>query len=235
MNDGAGLVLVENGEPTAAYFQAQRAHRRENIPILRRHGVYAMRWGMGNDERFASIFRGVFTQLPLYARRAILWHWKNHILASCFGPRIALVSSCDGEKRNVWAGVKHGGYQMLFNASIFDRMPEEHAAELCAHELAHVFQHARKITFESEGETEEHADLLMSEWGFAPLAMNLWAQRHIWRWRRGRPQFRKHPLSESEAKRQMDQRTDTRYWSDDDFEFARAMSWIKSEVGNGKR
>jgi hypothetical protein len=50
------------------------------LPILPRSGLYLEAYGHGDDERFARLFAETWKQIPLWASRAMLRHWRsNHV------------------------------------------------------------------------------------------------------------------------------------------------------------
>ena len=155
--------------------------------LLPAHGVTCTVF-YGNGAAFADVFRSTFARLPLYARRRILKHWRKTAEAQRIAvhnpPHIEFVkaglcsplwrdSTGRERKRPAVAAVTRRGFAMHFGAELFDAMPPNVAADVIAHELAHVYEFARGVDDEPL-DAELAADALMDEWGFDADSIDRW-------------------------------------------------------------
>ena len=114
------------------------------------------------------------------------------VIQGLWSPTIALVDHWELSD-NTWRQPKdmgacgRKGHSVYYWAPIVDAMPDAHVAELIAHELVHVFQHARgEIPFTAgidhndrsqprwANDHEMWADEIMEWWDFDPWAMDEW-------------------------------------------------------------
>ena len=160
-------------------------------PLLPRHRIYFCAWLATHEDadRFSSLFRAVWRRLPRDVRREILALWRSRIETLDAAPTVLatgerIVKNRRGTYKFAPAEVvgKHlkvrraagttelGGFQIKFRADyIRDLAP--FAAELIAHELAHVYQHAagHHTTLEQSEDreaVETDARRLTKQWGF---------------------------------------------------------------------
>ena len=101
-----------------------------------------------------------------------------------WSPCIELVADWEERDRDL-ACVGRAGHSILFLASIVDVLPEEHVAELIAHELAHVWLIAggqedasNKSLHRWDDPVEIAADEVMDYWGFEPDSIDDWLMRN---------------------------------------------------------
>lgn len=156
----------------------------DKVPLLPRHGI-RLHSPCGDGRRFARRFVETWARIPLWARRAMLAHWRKppEDFRSSAIPSIQLLDSWPGQ---VGKGLRatNGcsaarGHVLLFSRPIVEAYPDDIVRDLVAHELAHVVQEAVGQQFgelEHEAiEWEEDADDRMAFWGFDPESMDRWA------------------------------------------------------------
>lgn len=135
--------------------------------------------GHGNEARFVARFLDVWTAIPSGDRASILEHWREHErIPGVLGIPISLENRSDMLQSQM-SGVCEGpGTALVFFAPVVDRLPEQHAAALVAHELAHVLQASLgTLTVAScpEWLTDEMADSLAGDYGMtADLVKAKW-------------------------------------------------------------
>ncbi|MFQ5462237.1 MAG: hypothetical protein ACE5E5_06370 [Phycisphaerae bacterium] len=167
---------------TASTQSAQHAtdlQRPVAIPIVPRAGIYLIPSGHSEDARFCGVFRRTWRAIPPGARRRLLTHWHWRMGAdTCYGsPRIELFEH--------WYLVSHArpdtvgvcdmrGRRFRFSAPMLRHMPDEIAAELIAHELAHALQYARLRPRLSTETWEAEARDIERAWGFDPCGASAW-------------------------------------------------------------
>lgn len=172
------------------------------LPIDARHQIYLWPYS-GNGPRFVGLFRATWTRIPLGARRRMLKHWRDdstiYSQLCQLAPSIEMSEWCpdnpdeDGEGK-IWGQAKFNGRKLWFSSIVFDRMPDEIAQDLIAHELAHVLQYSfgwdeeivddchvmrRGDDVMTAGELEQWADEIMQDWGFDDTAMDDWAVKEF--------------------------------------------------------
>jgi hypothetical protein len=49
----------------------------ELLPIIPRSNLFLVRYDHGNEERFSTLFKAAWKQIPLSARRQMLGHWRG--------------------------------------------------------------------------------------------------------------------------------------------------------------
>jgi hypothetical protein len=151
--------------------------------LLPRHGVYFTAWQVNRQEvdRFCGLFQAVWRRLPLGVRRSILDLWRSqvevyrwtkrptgHPKATGWPPKYAAAHLIGGPWRTSRAmgTTSLGGLEMTFEARFINEWAPL-VAQLMAHELAHVFQHAagyRERMTTRQCEADAHR--LQAEWGF---------------------------------------------------------------------
>jgi len=169
----------------------------EFVPIVPTSRLWLPKLGIGDDERFANIFRATWHKIDRKARRLMVAHWRKGLpryeIQGLWSPTIQLT---DEWKFYDWswrhsrdlAACGCGGHSLYFYAPVVDAMPTIHVEELIAHELAHVIQYAtgeepRTDTTKPRmlDATENGADGYMEYWGFDSEAMDDWL-RDNWKW-----------------------------------------------------
>lgn len=168
----------------------------EFLPILPSSRLWLPRLGIGDDERFAGIFRDTWKSIPLRARRLIVKLWRQcplRRLQGLWSPMVALsdyweFSEWSGREPKDFGGCGCGGHSLYFFAPIVDAMPVQHVGELIAHELAHAVQFASGDFPQTDrskhrwfDDTEIIADEIMHQWGFDPDAIDDWIKAN-WKW-----------------------------------------------------
>jgi hypothetical protein len=172
----------------------------EFFPIVPTSRLWLPRLGVGNDERFANIFRDTWRQIDIRARRLMVAHWRNgqprYAIQGLWSPTIRLCRSWQFNEWS-WRGPRDlgacgsGGHSLYFYAPVVDAMPTKHVGELIAHELAHVIQYATgdlprpggtdRTIPRSCDPIENIADEYMEWWGFDPSAIDEWCAEN-WKW-----------------------------------------------------
>lgn len=168
----------------------------EFLPIVPSSRLWLPRLGIGDDARFAGIFRDTWGSIPIRARRLIVKHWRQCPLGRLQGlwsPMVALANYWEFSEWGVrgmkdYAACGCGGHSLFFDAPLVDAMPSQHVRELIAHELAHAVEYACGEFPQADRtqprvfvEAENVADEIMEGWGFDPWAMDHWIERN-WRW-----------------------------------------------------
>jgi hypothetical protein len=141
-----------------------------------------------NGQAFAAILLKTWSKVPAAVRKEIVDHWTTLDHELC----LELSDSWLPKRGDPNAEVTDIGCTMRFKAAVFQRMPEEAAMWLIAHELAHVYQYANAANeqkmkkWEKERakgglakdvaymETENQADELARGWGFNFAAFCDW-------------------------------------------------------------
>jgi hypothetical protein len=178
----------------------QRAERydmdREFLPIVATSRLWLPRLGIGDDERFASIFRNTWKKIPLCARRMMVKYSRScpiRLIRGLWSPWVSLVLDWKFSSRGFrhprdLAACGRFGHCLFFYAPVVDAMPVQHVEELVAHELAHVVNKASGDMLQTDrtqprwnDPSEEIADEIMQTWGFDPYAMDRWLKAH-WKW-----------------------------------------------------
>jgi len=169
----------------------------EFLPIVPSSRLWLPRLGIGDDERFAFIFRDTWRRIPLRAKRLMVRHWRMSepvwAIQGFWSPVIELADYWEFSDRTVRhpkdaAACGRNGHSLYFYAPLVDAMPVVHVQELVAHELAHVVQFAigeppsgdRTLPRGSD-DAEMVADEIMEEWGYDPNAMDDWTAAN-WTW-----------------------------------------------------
>ena len=157
------------------------------LTIQRSSYLYLPVLGYGDDVRFCEIFQRTWRRIPLWARRRLVGHWRDDCrngTVSHMSPRIELLGDWV-ERDRAFGCIGRAGHRIWFWAPIVDAFPEEHVAELIAHELAHVYLFAfgqeegtNRRLHRWDDPIEEAADELMEEWGFDPYDMDDWVSRN---------------------------------------------------------
>jgi hypothetical protein len=156
----------------------------EYLPILPRHGIHLF-CVAGNGPRFVDAFRRTWRQVPLWARRVLLKHWRkvNAGLGDLAGhmrfPDIELVdfksNFARGNSGNAVAQTNAAATCFAFLAGCVDAMPLAALDALIAHELAHAVlfiiepdEHKAGYRYDKFGISwaECDADNLAEGWGF---------------------------------------------------------------------
>jgi len=166
------------------------------LPIVPSSRLWLPHLGIGDDKRFAAIFRNTWRKLPFRDRRMMVMHWRMcepFRIREFWSPYVALSDDWtffDGARRHPKdiAACGHSGHVLFFHASVVDTMPAVHVEELIAHELAHVIQHANGEMPQTDrsvprclDDSESDADEIMEQWGFEPSAMDKWIAAE-WKW-----------------------------------------------------
>jgi hypothetical protein len=164
------------------------------LPLLPRHNIY-LAVSKGDAPRFARNFRATWKRIPLGPRRRMLAYWKD---PGTLAPGVVLPPMIElanplfmGRREFGVCGVM--GCKLQFNAKYFDRMPDDVAQDVIAHELAHAYQGAQGIhmvreyrdgsaLFVQDGEPwggrleiEMDADDHIEGWGFDPESVDRWS------------------------------------------------------------
>ena len=169
----------------------------EFMPIVPSSRLWLPRLGIGDDKRFAAIFRDTWPRIPLKARRLMVNHWRKSepiwAIQGFWSPMIQLADDWEFSDRTVrhpkdFAACGRNGHSLFFYAPLVDAMPGHHIQELIAHELAHVIQYALGEPSSTDrtlprwcDEAESHADEIMELWDFDPWAMDDWIDAN-WTW-----------------------------------------------------
>lgn len=166
------------------------------LPIVSTSRLWLPKLGIGDDERFAVIFRNTWKKIPLWARRMMVKHWRTcpqFLRPGFWSPAISMAKDWAISDRVVrqprdCAACGRCGHCLFFYAPVVDAMPVQHVEELIAHELAHVVQDASGDCSQTDRSEprwndpcEEIADEIMNDWGFDPWAMDEWFKAH-WKW-----------------------------------------------------
>lgn len=167
------------------------------LPIIPASGLWLLKLGIGNDERFAQIFRDTWRQIPLKARRLIVKFWRRNTppwaATGLRSPTIQLTDYWEFSERSWRQKNELGicgldGHGLFFYGPVVDKMPQRHVEELIAHELAHVVQsatdgppHTDRTIARIFDTTENIADEYMEGWGFDSEAMDEWLNKN-WTW-----------------------------------------------------
>ena len=173
---GAGVVDLTDGP--------------KYVRLLPRHGIHLF-WVAGDGPRFVEAFRRTWRQVPLWARRVLLRHWRkvNAGLGDLAGhmhlPHIALVDFksdfARGNSGNAVAQTNGTATGFAFLSSRADAMPLAALEALIAHELAHAVlfiiepeEHKAGYRYDELGISwaEYDADELAADWGFDIDAKN---------------------------------------------------------------
>jgi hypothetical protein len=166
-----------------------RVKKGDYFRLLRRYGL-SLFAPHGEGQRFARLFRETWAQIPLWARRAILRHWRVMGFT-----RVELVNDWSGRQgaKGYRAGrpVRRGkglrgdkacctwrGHKLRFWCPIVRAYPDDLVRDLIAHELAHVVQNAFELEFYDNYETEQSADEFVEAWGFSVTAIDDWDSEH---------------------------------------------------------
>ena len=116
----------------------------ELLPIVPRSRLWLPKLGIGDDERFASIFRNTWHKIPLGARRLKVKHWRENSahfpIQGLWSPTIQLTDYWELSDRTVRQPKDLGvcgrnGHSLYFYAPAVDAVPAQHVEELIAHEL----------------------------------------------------------------------------------------------------
>src|SRR5687768_9510245 len=118
--------------------QSIERQRREpgRLPLLPRHRIF-LRSNSSQAQRFTRLFKSTWSRLPLSVRRDLCKFWRTTPLTPLtpIFPHIVLVKGCLDQS---FARVRFFGQEMLFEANLVERMPDNLVEDLIAHELAHV-------------------------------------------------------------------------------------------------
>ncbi|MBI2806097.1 MAG: hypothetical protein HYX68_14040 [Planctomycetes bacterium] len=189
-------TLARKLSPPLLVEDAERFKAPDFLPVVPTSRLWLPRWEIGDDKRFALIFRDTWKRVPIRARRLMVRHWRTcpiWLMQGLWSPTISLTDDWEfsdvcGRKPKDLGGCGRGGHSLYFFAPIVDAMPVQHVGELIAHELAHAVQYASGDLPQTNRElprcwddTETFADEIMHEWGFDPWAMDDWIERH-WKW-----------------------------------------------------
>jgi hypothetical protein len=156
------------------------------FPLLSRHGIYLYAPN-GGGERFSKLFVETWKRLPLWARRRMLRHWNSYNCSYLgYSPLIQLLSGWSNQRIDRGGGGLRGtkgvvnrlGHHIQFWTKIVAAYPDELVRDLIAHELAHVVQWASGRDLNDDDDdascVEDHADMLVDNWGFSSTAMDDW-------------------------------------------------------------
>ncbi len=157
--------------------------RPQYVPILPRHDLYLFHVG-GDAQKFVAAFRRTWCQMPVWARRTLLKHWRRTrpaLLTSpaCHWPSIELVPlksdfEC-GNSGDALAQTKANGSEFAFLSGGTDQLPESAVEAVIAHELAHAIHFikdrdghlaGRQADVFGFSQAEFDADETAESWGF---------------------------------------------------------------------
>lgn len=168
------------------------------LPIVTSARLWLPKLGIGDDARFADIFRQTWRRIMLRDRRRIVRHWREGSryfpIQGHWSPLIMLSNDWQFSDRGFrepkdLAACGRNGHSLYFYAPVVDAMPRQHVSELIAHELAHValfavgeIQNVDRTIPRVFDETEIMADELMELWGIDSQAIDVWLEKY-WTWK----------------------------------------------------
>jgi hypothetical protein len=158
------------------------------ICLVKRSGIYLMRCGHGDDERFARGFRKTWRRLGKDVRRSLTDYWRDpdivYMGLQLVFPTIEVLDDWSGRNEGEAGVCKLNGHLFRFLAPLVDAMPDDILATLIAHELAHAYRAAvgilvldpdNPLTAEENGRDElETRQLVHGTWGFDEDALGSW-------------------------------------------------------------
>ena len=159
--------------------------------------LYVVPFGHADDGRLAGVVGGVWRGLPADARASMRQHLTPRIETGARDMirrlnkgalRVEALRAFPGSRRN-FGQCLHGGHTVRLSAPKVNPMPDPVLATLVAHELAHVYQHARRYQWAATGlpndppDEEDDARRLMADWGFRDANIDDWdTDRRMERW-----------------------------------------------------
>lgn len=163
------------------------------VPLLPRHGIYLIRLGHANDERFAYVFRETWKCIPRWGQRTILEEWRRIQArpgSTAVVPQIRVLNEWPGSvsfskgrrgvgppRKIICLGVCcSGGHTLRFLARAVDALPDDLLGVLIAHELAHIaFRDLELFELcDNKQDIERGTQELVLEWGFDENALDAW-------------------------------------------------------------
>jgi hypothetical protein len=146
----------------------------KSLQLLEGHPFRLKVYGEGGD-RFVAIFQRCWGQIQEIVRQRLLDYWSKSGHADL--PSFEFSTLWHDSKISD-AQVGSRGYELRFSASSFCALPEPVALFKIAHELAHVYRHARGMSQfdESTSVSEDTADGLAGIWGFDKDARDAFKQ-----------------------------------------------------------
>jgi hypothetical protein len=154
-------------------------------------GLYVRRNGHGNDQRFAQMFANVWRSIPLHHRAAMVAHWEQWAPKDegrlCLSIAMENLSTLRGSVGDCAAM----GTELKFYARVMDMLPDDQAAYVIAHELAHVLQVSQGKTLRpnphplgdavayANSPIEREPDEMAARWGFDGSRLNSWLEANV--------------------------------------------------------
>jgi len=119
------------------------------LPLLSNHEITFVTDGYGDAEKFARIFNNTWDCLPEEHQGYLLEHWQLHSTPLLKYPVVQLIGwkkefmpvkrhDTDDPDVAAFAACTENGLQFAFWQPVMDRLPDEHAETIVAHELAHA-------------------------------------------------------------------------------------------------
>jgi hypothetical protein len=137
----------------------------ETYPLLKRYGIELFSDETGDAVLFVEIFKSAWKQIPLYARRKMLSHWRagDPLLRKPFNVSVELVeNSSILDDCNAIGFCGMCGFRIHFR-SVLLTWGREKTIDTIVHELGHAYLYAC-----NEPANEQHWQLseILDLWGF---------------------------------------------------------------------
>lgn len=149
------------------------------IPVLPERGIVVLSTATGG-ERFASLVRDVLQTIAedaasRYQPAPLFGWWGSR------GPEIEFTASRSRLFKDDMAVTLKRGMVMVFDAAFINRMPDDVAKVLIAHEIAHCYQYATgRLPGMSYQDAEDDAEAIIEVWGFDQGDLNGWLVRDFY-------------------------------------------------------